>query len=334
LIAQLIKHLHKDTDPVLLADLVISHIESALPEILERLELPAKMSAEKRYIEQARLRGTGFRQSSKTARRLIAARLNQESKLDAIRQVREQIRTTVQLTSKGSTSSESPAQEVFTRGSGALWTPSTSIGDFTEIFLPVGSSPTSRPSEPNVLKDVSITDTRDSDDSHLEKRAPVPRLAGLDARGKFAVIQKGRLIDLADSKLSPHKLPRGTQQIQVPNEELYRNLDSVSLLASYNRTARSRASSNRSLSHASEMKLMEAMLAGLELEEQWSIINRRRFHLITKRYKAGLREDEAKELERLQELARERANMVAPLPFSTMELLRDYAQRAGLLDQE
>ena len=82
------------------------------------------------------------------------------------------------------------------------------------------------------------------------------------------------------------------------------------------------------------MKLMEAMLAGLELEEQWSIINRRRFHLITKRYKAGLREDEAKELERLQELARERANMVAPLPFSTMELLRDYAQRAGLLDQE
>ena len=100
---------------MLLADLVISHIESALPEILERLELPAKMSAEKRYIEQARLRGTGFRQSSKTARRLIAARLNQESKLDAIRQVREQIRTTVQLTSKGSTSSESPAQEVFTR---------------------------------------------------------------------------------------------------------------------------------------------------------------------------------------------------------------------------
>ena len=77
---------------------------------------------------------------------------------------------------------------------------------------------------------------------------------------------------------------------------------------------------------------MEAMLAALELEEQWSVINRRRFHLITKRNRTGLREDEAKELERLQGLARERVNLIAPLPFSTLEFLKEYARRAGISD--
>ena len=48
--------------------------------------------------------------------------------------------------------------------------------------------------------------------------------------------------------------------------------------------------------------------------KSWSSINRQRFHLITKRNRTGLREDETKELERLTHLARERVDSIAPLP--------------------
>src|SRR5437762_8179261 len=111
LISALVKSVPKDTDPIMLANTVISHIERVLPQILDEISLPPKMSAEKHFVERARLRGgSGFRQPSKAERRRIGAELEREAKLDGVRLVKEQIHATylASLGAAAATASKEP----------------------------------------------------------------------------------------------------------------------------------------------------------------------------------------------------------------------------------
>lgn len=333
MINELLRHFPKDTDPRIVSDTMISVIEQALPRIIQDVTLPAKMSATQRTAEIGRLQGRpGFKQASKSARPFVQARLDQANKVDAIWQVRAQLK---QLSrSESSTTIGVPASETSAMASVELETMRQPTPNFTEILLrvPSSNSVTGAPSKLRASQNSSVIDPAESNLPTHPMPSSHAKLLGTDVRGKFALIQKGRLIDLVDSKLSVYELQPGTQQIAIPVQDLFRTLDLNALLATYARLSQLQTPATSGLSRSSEAKLIEALITSLELEEQWSALNRRRLYLITKRHTASLRESEHRELDRLQDLARDRANRVAPLPFSTIEFLKEYAQKSGLSD--
>lgn len=330
MITELLRHFPRDTDPAVVADLVVSYIEQSLPSILQEVSLPKTMSPTQRSTERNRLRGKhGYRQVPKSARPLIQAKLDQADRVDAFWNVRNQIK---QASLPTASATLGPAFTVPIDASAAPSVMRREIRDFTETFLPVRShSFTGNRTAWNPRQD-STAELSESTVRDIQASSFLGRLSGADARGKFALIQKGRLIEFVDVKLASADLLPGTQQIEVPIQDLYKKLDLTALMKAYSRLAQGQPLSS-SLSRVTEARLIDALVAALELEEQWGVLNRHRLYLITKRHTAGLRAGENRELERLQDVARERANRIAPRPLSTVEFLKDYVQKAGLSDE-
>lgn len=333
MIADLARNVKTDADVRGLANALISHIEQVLPNILNEIVLP-RTSAEKHFIRVARLKGqSGFRRPSRKQQRDIAAGLKHERRLDAIREIKTRMREHSQAGSQTNNGELSIAP--FATSSSAGMPNTRFMGDFTETFLPITSPLGARSAEVAVpTKDIVATDITDLEGVEESTTVELPSMSGRDVRGQFAILERGRLVELSDSMIPIDGLSRSARQIQIPNSDLYRKLEYSTLLASFANIDEYRLQSG--VDAFTEVKLIEALLSAIELEDQWAAINKRRFHLITKQNRLGLQDDETKELTRLQALARERVNLIAPLPppLSTLEFLKEYRGKFGLQSDE
>jgi hypothetical protein len=326
----------ENIDPEIIALAVIDCIEQTLPTIVEDLELPAEMSSTERKIQSSRLeQRPGFRRYPKSNRAAISDRLRQETNRDSFRIVRRQIQSTDLSTDLANVRADFIGRDSSTSTSGK---PASASSSSVFVASATAFSHAGEPARPRartatdcviIPEDIDADAIRqyelpdDSDDQHS-------RLHGSDIREKFAIIFKGRVMRLSSTAPPAGTMPSGSEQVRVPNDDVYKFADSSNLLRRYTYLG-TLASSNPAI--ARETRLIEALLDMLELEEQWENINRRRFHLITKKHLRGLRRQESDELDRLQTLAKQRADVLHPLPGSTAELLLDYSRRAGLLDE-
>ena len=158
----------------------------------------------------------------------------------------------------------------------------------------------------------------------IELQEPI---AGRDVRGLIALLRAGKLVAFLEPSASD-LIPRGIEKIRVPSKRVYGSLRSEDLLSEFHGLAVSE-SVNQSTESANELRLLDVLLASLENEGQWSRVNRRRFHLINKKYAMGLTPEEVDELDTLQRLTEKQMYTAVKIPFTELAMLESYARSLG-----
>jgi hypothetical protein len=184
-------------------------------------------------------------------------------------------------------------------------------------------------------KGIHLGNLTEESEAELLKLPNVPielqeQLAGRDIRGLAALLDDNRLITLMEPAAAVF-VNRRMEKILVADKNVYRKLNIEALLDEYHKIVRSQ-SLEIPQDAATELRLLDALLVSLENEAQWGRINKRRFHLITKKHSIGLSRFETDELEELQALAEKQADTAQPLPFLDLAMLKDYARKIGIND--
>ncbi|MDA2928737.1 hypothetical protein MYX84_02140 [Acidobacteria bacterium AH-259-O06] len=174
---------------------------------------------------------------------------------------------------------------------------------------------------------LSDTGTADLDLKNLRPGLPEP-MSGANISGHWAILKQGRLIGFLKDVVK-EILPVEVEPIEVPDKPVYRSVDYAALLEEYRYIAPAvRGNEPIPIQIGKEVRLIDSLLDALDIEQHWAGINKRRFHLITKKHTRGLTIEEESEFDKLQELASRRAKILAPLPFFELTRLEEYTKKA------
>jgi len=327
--------------------LIFDEIERSLPKIISDLEIPHAVDLNTMHLLQYRLRtGRGFRPFTAAEKQQSIEQLKHEAFLRNLRKVRELDSEDLSSTSAGESNLQ---QELLWEGTNTRPFGLREREDLTEIHTFKGeyiinwqtaSFVSPKPLSPNVqeqtMVDVvegalpkAILDIEKEDnilelpDTPIELQEPV---AQRDVRRLIALLKDGRLLTFIDPAMND-LIPRDIDRIQVPDLEIYRSLNLEELMSEYHNLI-----AEESVPRFAELRLLDALIVSLENEAQWSRINKRRFHLITKKHSLGLDSAESDELEQLQHLADMHADSAQPLPFTELAMLKDFARKLGFVE--
>lgn len=335
-------------DPDTLQRLIVDEIERSLPKIISDLEIPQPVDSNTIQLLQYRLRtGRGFRPFTPAEKKRSIDQLKHEAFLKNLRKVRELASEDVNSNTTGEVGLH---QELLWEGTNTRPTSIRAPEDWTQLHaLGIGqveewkatSFASAKPLSP-VVQDQTrldivegvlskpVPDIEQQDgileipDTPLELQEPV---AQRDVRQLVALLKDGRLIAFIEPA-TKDLIPKGIETIQVPDREVYRVLNLQELISEYHNLV-----AGESVVRTAELRLLDALIVSLENEAQWSRINKRRFHLITKKHSLGLDSVENDELEELQRLADMHADSAQPLPFPELAMLRDYARKLGFVER-
>jgi hypothetical protein len=335
-------------NPAVVRALVIDEIERALPRIISSLDIAPELDEHSKHLLQYRLRvGKGFRPFTPAQRKKTVEQLQHESFVRSLRRVQDLAINKLQASGNILSSSE-----VFSESGNTRVPAIKEIGDMAETRIlsdikthepeanDVAATPEISPLDgntsgafveallPNTLVEVeeAAEDILKLSDVSIELQEPV---AQRDVRGLLALLKGDKLITFVEPDTGSI-VARMFEKIEVPDKEVYRSLNVEDLMTEYHALIRSHSPDEV----ATELRLLDALLVSLENEAQWSRINKRRFHLITKKHSIGLTETEVTELEELQSIAERQADLVQGLPFAELAMLKDYARRLGFNDTE
>jgi hypothetical protein len=337
-------HLTNDVDR--LKELIIDEIERSLPKIISGLEMPPPIDTHELHILQHRLRaGRGFRPLSPAERVKSVEKLKHEGFLKTLRKVQEQALLDLSFNNTGAGVCREPfsLETTNTRPWHGVREDLTEIGvpeikDIEKLESATISSPKAgyailqeqtrveRPGElvskaaPDIESKQSILEIPNTP---IELQEPV---AQRNVSGLIAVLKDGRLLTFVEPA-TLDLIPKDVDTIPIPDKRVFHSLNLDNLMSEYHDLAVA-----QSTAHAVELRLLDALIVSLENEAQWSRINKRRFHLITKRHSVGLDSAQNDELEELQRLADKHADSVQAIPFSELAMLQEYARKLGFLE--
>jgi hypothetical protein len=358
LVAELAKVLpYAENDPGLVGALVVSHIEHSLSEIIGALEIPKPMDRDARRTLEFSLMGRpGFRALPRTDMRRVIEQLKNEDFGQTLRHamlLREnggQVGTSgVMGAAYGSSDLDVTDLRPFGLGE-AL--------DLESVPSPFESMTAADIQGVGPLKGFRLEETAETvqtpsrfagiDRALLSRAEPSPleaeiakiqvpddpielreSLIGRDVRNQIALLRAGKVVAFVPLE-AKEVISGGIHQIPVPNKRLYASLRFDDLLKEYHSLASEpEIEKVKPLEIKSEIELIDALLASLENEEQWTRINKRRFHLINKKQAQGLNPDEDLELSELQKVAQKRMYAAGGLPFAELARLEDYVRKLG-----
>jgi hypothetical protein len=327
--------------------LVIEEIERALPMIISEMKMPSRL--DESILGQIRYRlkvGKGFRPYTPTRRKQAVEQLQHEAYLRSLRKIQEVASLDLRTNSNKDASRSEPVLEsanTITRGSiepadtrilvAASLTPAELQPDATFMGDPKISplqEDASFPTANSVQLDTPTGIDKSREDLLKLPNVPIELhepVAQRDVRRLLALFRDSKLITFVEPETGT-LVPATIEKIQVPGKKVYRSLNIEELVSEYHSILESH-SSNLSEEVATELRLLDALLSSLENEAQWSRINNRRFHLITKKHSLGLTPLETEELNELQALADKQADSAQNLPFVELAMLKDYARKLG-----
>lgn len=338
-------------DPESLQAVVIDEIERSLPQIISNLRIPPRSDMRYTQLLEFRLAGKpGFRRLNSGERETAIKRLENEKFLATLRKAQEAF-------SNGILAGTAKRAQIFVSDSSER---SRVIADsawdivpnratpILETFSQVNSGPTDMIVAPagshalqgelpfDVAEAVSSKTVQVEEDV-LENIIEVPDipielqepLLGRDIRDLLAIIKGDKLVSFVDASLK-HLITGAVKKILVPKERIYANLNLDLLIAKYHDLAVSEEGSEEG---DGELLLLDCLIGAMEHEAQWSRINTRRFHLINKKHSIGLRTEEQRELDILDQLAEKQMYAVQDLPFSELAMLKTYSRRLGFVEE-
>ncbi len=335
-------------DPDTLQLLIVDEIERSLPKIISDLEIPQPVDSNTIQLLQYRLKtGRGFRPFTPAEKKQSVEQLKREAFLRNLRKVRELASEDLSSNTTGGLVLQ---QELLWEGTNTRptwiraredWTEIRALGTEQVVEWKAASFASAKPLSPAVQDQTrleivegvlskAVPDIEQQDgileipDTPIELQEPV---AQRDVRQLVALLRDGRLLTFIEPE-TKDLIPRGIEMIQVPDREVYRMLNLESLMSEYHNLV-----AGESVARTAELRLLDALIVSLENEAQWSRINKRRFHLITKKHSIGLNTVENDELEELQRLADMHADAAQPLPFPELAMLRDYARKLGFVER-
>ncbi|HEU4343214.1 MAG TPA: hypothetical protein VFU31_16805 [Candidatus Binatia bacterium] len=325
--------------------LVIDEIERSLPDIISNLQMPEPLESSGMHLLQYRLRtGRGFRPLTAVERKQSIEQLQHEAFVKSLRKVQEVASTDLlssatkkfeKVVPEGTNLRHSrigiPEDVTEIRAGGVegpeKWESAAPITEITPF--PVVPKRASLDTVEDVLIE-TIPETAQRDgileipDTPIELQEPV---AQRDVRGLLALLRNRRLLTFVEPE-TRNLIHSGIEAIEVPDRKVYRALNLADLMSEYHDLV-----AGQPTARATELRLLDALIVSLENEAQWSRINKRRFHLITKKHSIGLESQENDELQELQRLADMHAESVLPLPFPELAMLKDYARKLGFLGE-
>lgn len=336
------------------AALLVDEIECSLPQIISRLKIPEPAQKNMRERLGFQLMGRrGFRLLSGSQRLNAIAQLKLHDFFTTLRGVQQIVRdrkdasasealvfheAVRELTDKTSVRSRLAERLLTNREPFASL---AAIDRGTTNPIDEGSQETSNRQESHGLHverlaapaktvlegDRGKNESLDIPNIPIEVQEP---LAGRDIRDLIALMRGGRLVAFLDP-IADELVGKDIEKVRVPKKKLYASIDSERLLPEYHRLS-------LSLEHGSseavseEVRLLDALLSSLENEAQWSRINKRRFHLITKRHTRGLSANEETELATLQDLTDKQMYGALGLPFRSLAMLESYVRSLEIQD--
>lgn len=337
-------HLTNDVDS--LKELIIDEIERALPKIISQLEMPPPINSHELHILQHRLRaGHGFRPLSSAERMKSVEKLKNEGFLKTLRKAQEQALLDLSFNDTGAAVFREPFSfgTTNTRPWDGLKEDLTGIGlpeikDTEKLESATISSARAgyailqeqtRIGRPGELVSKALPDVESKQsvleipNTPIELQEPVSKR---NVSGLIAVLKDGRLLTFVEPA-TLDLIPKDVEKIPVPDKKIFHSLNLDELMSKYHDLAIA-----QSAPYSVELRLLDALIVSLENEAQWSRINKRRFHLITKKHSVGLDAAQNDELEELQRLADKHADSVQAIPFPDLAMLQEYARKLGFLE--
>lgn len=332
--------LEKTKNPTIVSELVIDCVERALPQIISELDIPNPMSRTARGMLHAKLTGRpGFRQLQGTSARNEAM---EKLRAEKIRRILRITQSKIALQPTDTNTFSVTDVEDFGRGGSyplhwlqgaatqAITTEVLARADReTEVIYSTETDRIEPSAQVPTQTSLAVQVEEGLSAESLKPELPEP-LSGGRISGYKALLKQGRLLGFLRDVVED-LLPRYVEAIDVPDRPVYRSLNYRMLLDRYRSLAPAVTRSEPvPVELVKELRLVDALLDALDIEEHWAGINKRRFHLITKKHTRGLRAEEESELAKLQDLAGRRVATLAPLPFDELARLEEYAKKASL----
>lgn len=340
-------------DPAALSALIVDEIERSLPEIISGLQIPQPLDRSAIQLLEFRLMARkGFRSSTAGDKKKAIKRLTDESFSKVLRKIQQIMSNGAQASTTGRflwreqdypelTNQPLPqvneAETVVRKPFRPITLQSTQQetvdplngtvkpdSDTVQQEVISGTFPEDMLAKTTITPQIYNGDILEVPKVPIELQEP---LAGRDIRGLIALLRAGRLVAFLDP-LASYLIPKGIEKIPVPTKKSYESLKSEDVQSEYHRLVVSETA-NHSQELSNEFQLLDALLVSLENEAQWSRINRRRFHLISKKYVTGLAPQESEELDALQSLAQKQMYTALELPFAELAMLEEYARNLG-----
>ena len=335
--------------------LIVDEIERSLPGIISGLQIPPPLDRNTKRVFEFKLTGRkGFRPLRNKDRQSVIRQLEHEAFSSVLRTVQQAAMTNIHSSSSRKIVKEEAVWELTNtrplqlgKSAGIVTTtvpatvtrvaaqeisnfPKTAGGAGSNLVQLVQRLLVESPSEgtnagTDLAREANIEDMLEIPNIPVELQEP---LAQRDICGLIAVLKAGRLVAFVEPAAT-HLIPKGLDKIQVPTKRLFRRLIVEDLLSEYYRLAMYE-DIDQSAEHSDELRFLDALLISLENEAQWSRINRRRFHLITKKHAGDLTVVEESELGKLQELADKRMHAALELPFNELAILETYASSLAI----
>ena len=105
-------------------------------------------------------------------------------------------------------------------------------------------------------------------------------IVGRDIRGLIALLRRGKIVAFVE-EVAGQLVSEDVEKIEIPNKKVFAKLDLAGLIAEYHALS-SIENLHENAQRLKEFRLIDALLVAVENDEQWSRINARRFHLITR----------------------------------------------------
>lgn len=321
-------------------DFIVQEIEYLLPQVIQSLRISVLDENVKRRLEVGLLGRKGFRTLPKSARQKAIDRLEDNSFATVLRNV-QQLES---IESQGNSTTTGCLIDLTELEETKILLLPTEVGD--EVYagsrdIAFMRSGGKHPFQGDISENSLLIEVKaggiaaaNTSLSEMEKEEAViqvPKLpielqepiAGRNIRGLVALLRGGKLVAFLE-KLAGKLVGDDVEKIDVPRKKVFARLDVNALMTAYHEL-----SVVENLVEPSdvkmELRLMNALLVAMENEEQWSRINLRRFHLITKDCSLGLTEQETVELQQLENLAEQQMYLGAELPFAELAMLETYA---------
>jgi len=364
LVAELAKVLpYAENDPELVGAHVVEDIEHSLPDIIGALQIPKPMDRNARRILEFRLMGRhGFRALPRTDMRRVIEQLKNEDFGQTLRHAMLLRENGGQVGTSGVMGAAYASSDLDVTDPGTFGLGEALDREFIPPRSPFESMTAADIQGVGPLKGFRLEETAETvqtrsrfagiDRALASRTEPGPSvteiakiqvpddpielresLTGRDVRNHIALLRAGKLVAFVPVD-AEEVVPGGIHQIRVPNKRLYAFLTFDDLLKGYHSLAfRPEIDKSKPLEIKSELELIDALLASLENEEQWTRINKRRFHLINKKQAQGLNPEEALELSELQHVAQKRMYAAGGLPFAELARLEDYVRKLGFQNE-
>jgi hypothetical protein len=331
--------------PGLLGDFIAQEIEFLLPDVIQSLQIPVVPDAgAKRRLEYSLKGAKGFRAIKKKARNKAVDKLKAIAFADALRVVQKTMWTRSQANSSNLVVLRDLPEMERTTSEPPLWsltvanepryevpTPTTEeVLESSKAYDTVAATVT-KAVAPERITDVALPPEKERLQLFDVPKIPIELqepIVGRDIRGLIALLRRGKIVAFVE-EVAGQLVSEDVEKIEIPNKKVFAKLDLAGLIAEYHALS-SIENLHENAQRLKEFRLIDALLVAVENDEQWSRINARRFHLITKKYTLSLSSDENSELERLDQLAERQMYSALELPFAELAMVEAYAASVGL----